>query len=1331
MPKKVFDISHLQANINEYIKSMNDLITTAEEVQKYSEFCGAIFEINAITQTYFTVNKNGQLPLMNQAQKIELRNAYRKAIEQGSALLGIEDTGKVGEGMNALIQEMLPLLQADNIALDQASVKGPMTLSEIIENGRQQVVDLGNQESYIQSGITNARQNIIVQNGNTFEEGYFTPTKKVENYDKKAKRKLEEIRGKYPAEFGSVIDILIEQNLNHSFMNNQIHWDSIDYSALWKMKPDQREEELDYKMYSAFLGEMGISAEQYEDIINHPEGYKFLDEIRTTLEAIKNEYDTYLRGDFALDLKEGDTIDRRNIGMYRMGCLLGKPNLVAEARPMTVIQNGVPVQGTFMANAEGMDVNKLTANSPELKYTIANFENPAVFDDIAAMQVIDYICGNVDRHAGNFILRFEPKDAENAKLVGITLIDNDMSLSHVQEESIGLGNYFTRARQMGVIGEDTYNALKLMTKEQMEIMLSDCGIDQKDIDFAWERKEYLLNKIEADKEYYADKAPGFTEEGRIRIIPKNEWSNYTLESLARTHHKSQFYQIDDIAKGMDFKAKFLEQEKQKKASANEMRKALGIPVTEPAPDKKAPVGIVVANPALQDNNAPEAGLQGETIKFVIPNLEKIPHVGNDLNCRYCISYVENGKEHQLFYTTPQDGSFFNAYNEIFDNTIRKYPQFESELNAIRDYYSTNDLGNVIIPSTLSRLPLEEIGFSKEKAEELQNNNVFKTVYEKLGSNISDISTRNALMEANGMVLSEGSRIEMRNVAMSDACEILGLGDLLAKSKPAQVMCNNRVIDGVVMENAEGVNIHNIPGNHPMSQIPEEKIDEVFNTAEGLKGLADLQMLDYICLNIDRHNENLFYRFEGLGTDNPRFKGPQGIDNDTSFSAEVPEPGHSRDKLPALNDMQVISEEMFAMINNPEKIKSLKETHKARGLSDEEIAATEQRIENIKKAVSENRIRVVKKEEWGIGQNSFKELGSTKGSFFTTIRRTAINISKKGAAYKQAQNGVVEPYQQNNLKFAKCVKVDDFGATALSNKELADLERKANKKFIDDIKQSVNSAQIEEPNNERDTILQINEKAKQLLAALNAADPTLSLSSRKYKNLKSSVSKLVKLSNKAAKKMKSEEDELSAIDTHKIMTQLNKVIDDASIYKNKKDSEELGGKELSVIEKARRTASISCISTCKELNKMYQKTIAKQISKNNPLNYVHKRMNKAQRELSGVSGEQLLNTVAGILYYKGLSRIDVEVKSTDVLKKAVQIDVVKAELKRIKASPAFEQFRQMPEKELRNLAAGKNADKLMTSYVRETAKHMQQQKAQKGRNANQNAERGPEGPAVGK
>ena len=782
---------------------------------------------------------------------------------------------------------------------------------------------------------------------------------------------------------------------------------------------------------------------------------------------------------------------------------------------------------------------------------------------------------------------------------------------------------------------------------------------------------------------------------------------------------------------MDFKLKLMEQEKQEKVKADELRKSLGIPVTEPAPKREAPVGIVAANPALQENIAPANGMQDETIKLVIPSLEKLPHVGNDLSCRYCISYVENGKEHQLFYTTPQDGSFFHAYNEAFDNTIHQYPQFESELNAIRDYYSTNDLGNVNIPGSLSRLPLEEIGIAKDKVEELRNNKDFKTIYEKLSSTVSAISTRNALLEANGMVLSEGSRIEMRNVAMSDACEILGLGDLLAKSKTAQVMCNGKVMDGVVMENAEGVNIHNIPGNHPMAQIPEEKIDEVFNTAEGLKGLADLQMLDYICLNIDRHNENLFYRFDGLGTDNPRFKGPQGIDNDASFSSEVPEPGHPRDKLPALNDMQVISEEMFSMINNPEKVNQLKETHKARGLSDEEIAATEQRIENIKKAVSENRIRVVKNEEWGIGQNSFKELGNTKGSFFTTIRKTAINISKNGAAYKKAHNDVVEPYQEKNLKFAKCIKVDDFGATALNNKELAELENTARKKFIDDIKHNIQEVQFEEPKNERDMIIQINEKANQMLNSLETADPTFSFSSRKYKNLKSSVAKLVKLSNKAMKKLKTADDKLSANDTHKIINQLNKVINKSSIYKDKKNAEELAGKELSVIEKARRDASNGCITTCTELDKTYQKTIARQISKDNPLNFVHKRMNRAQRELSGVTGERLLNTVAGILYYKGLSRIDIEMKSPDILKKAVQLDVVKAEIKRIKASPAFEQYKQMPEKELRNLAAGKNADKLMTSYVRETAKHMQQQKANGGRQFNHNAERANEGPAIGK
>ena len=53
---------------------------------------------------------------------------------------------------------------------------------------------------------------------------------------------------------------------------------------------------------------------------------------------------------------------------------------------------------------------------------------------------------------------------------------------------------FIRPEEMGVIGEELYNALRLMTREQMEVMLSDCGLTQDEINRAWDRKEALIQK---------------------------------------------------------------------------------------------------------------------------------------------------------------------------------------------------------------------------------------------------------------------------------------------------------------------------------------------------------------------------------------------------------------------------------------------------------------------------------------------------------------------------------------------------------------------------------------------------------------------------------------------------------------------------------------------------------------------------------------------------------------------------------------------------------------------------------------------------------------------
>ena len=86
----------------------------------------------------------------------------------------------------------------------------------------------------------------------------------------------------------------------------------------------------------------------------------------------------------------------------------------------------------------------------------------------------------------------------------------------------------------------------------------------------------------------------------------------------------------------------------------------------------------------------------------------------------------------------------------------------------------------------------------------------------------------------------------------------------------------------------------------------------------MRDLVNLQALDYICGNTDRHGLNMVFTFED--GEPPQVTGVQGIDNDLSFGAKDFPNGHS--KLPSLANMRVIGEEMARKIEalTPEQLK---------------------------------------------------------------------------------------------------------------------------------------------------------------------------------------------------------------------------------------------------------------------------------------------------------------------------------------------------------------------------------------------------------------------------
>ena len=202
----------------------------------------------------------------------------------------------------------------------------------------------------------------------------------------------------------------------------------------------------------------------------------------------------------------------------------------------------------------------------------------------------------------------------------------------------------------------------------------------------------------------------------------------------------------------------------------------------------------------------------------------------------------------------------------------------------------------------------------------------------------------------GLELKDGQRLDNRNSAMSAVADLLGAGSLLARSSNMRFIDERgEVTEGTFMDYGKGLDLVEDEfsidhlNNHPLDN------DAAYNHA--LKSIADLQILDALCLNVDRHQGNVMYRVDPKGN----FFGLQGIDNDSSFGP--------RDlNVDDVMDMRVISRSMA------EKIKSLtpemlKFTLRGRGLNEDEIKAAGNRLNTIKEGIEHGMLAVVEDKEF--------------------------------------------------------------------------------------------------------------------------------------------------------------------------------------------------------------------------------------------------------------------------------------------------------------------------------------------------------------------------------
>lgn len=225
----------------------------------------------------------------------------------------------------------------------------------------------------------------------------------------------------------------------------------------------------------------------------------------------------------------------------------------------------------------------------------------------------------------------------------------------------------------------------------------------------------------------------------------------------------------------------------------------------------------------------------------------------------------------------------------------------------------------------------------------------------------------------------------RNVATSRVAALLGLGNLVAESQTAEITdeSTGQTMRGNVMKKSRyttsgaeyrGKHMMKIEKNDAKAFGEGREIDMSLNmnvTGGFQRDMCNLQVLDAICGQQDRHENNFFVGSVGKN-DDQKLSGVQGIDNDGAFGMgdnslkQRPE-GHAAAIYDKNGNMSIpfMDKNLAQRIEllDPETIRfALKDL-----LTDDEINATIRRLDKTRNAIERQRMedpsRLLEDDEW--------------------------------------------------------------------------------------------------------------------------------------------------------------------------------------------------------------------------------------------------------------------------------------------------------------------------------------------------------------------------------
>ena len=508
------------------LKQLREMEQPYTDSQLYKNYQESLARLEACMDELCAVNEKGICdPLTREAGEDLLKLMIRTA-EAGETFLGsLEDQEKsLKTPVPGMVNKLQGIMARDFAALMSYDVRNPQSLPEIIEKARTQTVDLNGYKLSTVGNMQSSRIPMTLTNAqNEVRRGMFTKASYVTNVSE-FKQVLENAKQYCSPEGREELDKVLDNYRDYLVKNKVQRRDGT------LIRSDDSEEHV-VGMFNRHLGSTfgrhsyPLEPKQIQTFLHKFCGIKTR---KLSPEAIQSMAEGFasFRGNIGrdisnwnLELKDGVRVDSRNSCMSAVAGMLGVSHLIARSRNMNFTdENGNVVEGTFMDYGKGLDLSE----HPYLFRHLSS--NPfkkkgQLMKQLADLNIVDYLCMNVDRHQGNMLYQVDSK----GNLIGVQGIDNDSSFGKRNVAHHDL-------KSLKIISESMARRVGRLTPEMLKFSLRGKGLSAEEMEAAAKRLTILKAQIQKKK---------------IRVVSDEEMSKLDFKDLKPEKYGSNTFETVD------------------------------------------------------------------------------------------------------------------------------------------------------------------------------------------------------------------------------------------------------------------------------------------------------------------------------------------------------------------------------------------------------------------------------------------------------------------------------------------------------------------------------------------------------------------------------------------------------------------------------------------------------------------------------------------------------------------------------------------------------------------------------------------------------------------